>query len=102
MTRGRGSRLALALCAALVDAPALDAQTRTGTVSGRVTDASTGSPVPAVQVRVAGTNLGAMSDAQGAYTIRGVPEGTIELQTLRVGFTSPSGRRSPWPAASAT
>jgi TonB-linked SusC/RagA family outer membrane protein len=84
-------RLALAAVvvvhlAALAALP-LDAQaTRQSTLSGRVTDAVSGAPVEAAQVRVLGTNLGAVADADGRYTIRGVPAGTVELRALRVGY----------------
>jgi TonB-linked SusC/RagA family outer membrane protein len=59
---------------------------QTGIVTGRVTDAATSQPIASVQVGVIGTNLGAQSNVEGQYTIRGVPAGTAELRVLRVGF----------------
>src|SRR5688572_4113063 len=85
-------RLALAAAAAVVHLAALgpqslDAQAaRQSTITGRVTDVVSGAPVEAAQVRVLGTNLGAVADAEGRYTIRGVPAGTHELRALRVGY----------------
>jgi len=49
------------------------------TISGRITSADDGSPLPGVNVRVQGTtNVGTISDAQGQYTIR-VPQGLTAL-----------------------
>jgi len=86
---GRRSGLALgvALLAALAPPTATAAAQGTrGTLSGRVTDAISGAPVPAAQVRVLGTTLGALTDAQGRYTLRGVPVGALDVQALRVGY----------------
>jgi TonB-linked SusC/RagA family outer membrane protein len=44
------------------------------------------------QVQVVGTNFGAQTNAQGVYTIRGVPAGSVEVRALRVG--SAEQRRS--------
>jgi TonB-linked SusC/RagA family outer membrane protein len=63
------------------------AQSQQGTITGRVTDASTGRPIPSVQLSVIGTNLGTQSNAEGQYTIRGVGAGSVELRALRVGYT---------------
>ncbi len=59
-------------CAA--DSPA---QTTTGKVSGRVTDARTEEALAGVSVAVVGTRLGAVTDANGEYTILGFPPGAI-------------------------
>jgi hypothetical protein len=90
----RANRRRLALCGAAVvvhlatlGSHALGAQgARQQTVTGRVTDAVSGAPVEAAQIRVLGTTLGAVADADGRYTIRGVPAGTIEVRALRVGY----------------
>ena len=60
--------------------------TRQGIISGRVTDQSTGLPVPMSAVVVTGTNLGAITNDSGVYTIRAVPAGTHQLRANRVGF----------------
>lgn len=72
---------------AVMLAPALgSAQQSSGTVTGTVTDRTTGRPVGDVQVVVQGTQRGAITNAQGRFTITGVPAGTHQLSTRRVGF----------------
>ncbi len=63
----------------------LEAQ-QTGTVSGTVLEAMTHEPVSSAQVTVAGTDLGALSDAEGAYRIEGVPVGPGEIRIQRLGY----------------
>jgi TonB-linked SusC/RagA family outer membrane protein len=90
----RATRRRLALCgaAAVVHLATLGSGlvvaqgARQQTIAGRVTDAVSGAPVEAAQIRVLGTTLGAVADGDGRYTIRGVPAGTIELRALRVGY----------------
>src|SRR4051812_6202191 len=43
-----------------------------GTVTGRVTDAANGQPVPEVRVFVVSTNIFAVTNADGRYTVRNV------------------------------
>jgi TonB-linked SusC/RagA family outer membrane protein len=57
------------------------------TISGRVTDATTGEPIAAAQISVVGTTFGAGTNSEGRYTIRGVRAGTVELRVLRVGYS---------------
>ena len=57
-----------------------------GRVSGRVLDALSGQPVAAAQVGVVGTQLGAQTNSDGVYTIRGVAAGSVEIRVLRVGY----------------
>ncbi|MFQ5751453.1 MAG: TonB-dependent receptor domain-containing protein [bacterium] len=54
-----------------------------GKVRGIVTDAQTGDPLPATNVVIEGTTLGASSDLNGAYVVLGVPPG---LYTVRADF----------------
>jgi TonB-linked SusC/RagA family outer membrane protein len=58
-----------------------------GSVTGQVTDAATGHPVAAAQVRVAGTTLGAQTNTEGQYAIRGVTAGRVQILALRVGYS---------------
>ena len=58
---------------------------QTGTVAGRVTDAA-GEALPGVNVVLAGTRLGAATDAGGRYSIAAVPPGTYTAIASAVGF----------------
>ena len=65
--------------------PAL-AQT-VGTVTGRVTDASSGSPVADAQVRVVGLTTGVMTRTDGSYRVALAP-GRYELRVSRIGYAA--------------
>ncbi len=67
-----------------VGAPRAVAQ-GTGTIRGKVTDALTKRPVDGVQVYVAGTDLGTLTNADGRYQFS-VRAGEVELRTRRVGY----------------
>ena len=58
----------------------------TGKIAGRVTDATTGEPLPGVNVVIVGTTQGAVSDADGYYSIIKVKPGTYSVQASIVGF----------------
>jgi len=77
------------LALTLLASPAIAAGQETGTIRGRVSDASTGAPLLGVQVRVDGTTVGSQTDADGTYSVSGVPVGTRSVTTRRVGY-SPS------------
>jgi iron complex outermembrane receptor protein len=62
----------------------LAAQAATGRISGRVTDA-TQAPVAGARLTLSGTRLAGVSDVDGRYAIAGVPTGTYELRTVRIG-----------------
>ncbi len=80
---GRWLTTSLILGTFLVAAPlGAVAQAQTGTITGAVTGPQ-GEPLAGAQVSVEGTGLGALSGADGTYTVRNVPAGT---QTLRVTF----------------
>ena len=55
-------------------------------IAGRVTDQTTGAPIPDARVLIVGTTLGAMTAADGRYAVHNVPAGTIEVRVLHVGF----------------
>src|SRR5688500_3316258 len=75
-----------ALVLALAAAPAAVGAQQVGTISGQVTDAASGQPVPVAQIQVVGTNLGAVANDQGRYTLRGVPARAVIVRVLRVGY----------------
>ena len=64
----------------------LGAQQVTGTVSGRVTDASIGRGLPDVAVTVSGTRIGTLTGPNGEYTLSGVPVGPRTLTVRRIGY----------------
>jgi len=56
-------------------------------VRGRVTDRESGQPVPSAQVVVVGSiNIGAITNANGDYLLRGVPAGAVVLRVSRIGY----------------
>jgi hypothetical protein len=58
-----------------------------GTVTGRVTAAEGAhQPIAEARIIVIGANATAVTNEDGKYTLRGVREGNVELQVLRVGF----------------
>ena len=57
-----------------------------GRISGAVTDASTGDPLPGVNVVVGGTTRGAATDLEGEYFILNVPPGRYELRASMIGY----------------
>jgi TonB-linked SusC/RagA family outer membrane protein len=87
-----GQRSAVHSCvlAALLGVSAVDAaraQSAQGSITGRVTDAATGQPIAAVQLIVLGTAAGAMTGADGQYTIRAVGAGSVTVRALRIGYS---------------
>ena len=64
------------------------AQSQTGKIQGTVTDASTGEPLPGVNVVVVGTGLGTATDVDGNYFILRVPPGLNSVQASFVGFVT--------------
>lgn len=79
--RGRRAGAAIGLLAALSWAPSsLLAKESRGTVQGFVYDATTGGPLPQVQVEMTGeVKVAATTTAAGRFTIEGVPAGTYAI-----------------------
>lgn len=65
--------------------PALPELTQ-GVVTGRVTDAATGSPVDGALVDIVDTQLSDKTGADGRFTLHGVPEGTHTVEVRRLGY----------------
>jgi len=78
-------RLVVLLVAALGLA-AGPAQAQQGTVTGTVVEADGAAPLPAVNVGLAGTSLGAATDETGRFTISNVPVGTYTVEASLVGY----------------
>jgi TonB-dependent SusC/RagA subfamily outer membrane receptor len=63
-----------------------EAVARVSTVTGTVTDAASGRPVPGAQVTIADTRLGAVTGETGRYTIANVPPGPVTVSVRRIGY----------------
>ncbi|MFB6097874.1 MAG: SusC/RagA family TonB-linked outer membrane protein, partial [Salinibacter sp.] len=61
---------------------------QTGTITGKVTDAKTGNPLPGVNVALMDINRGAATGGQGNYTIENIPVGTYTLRASFVGYNT--------------
>ncbi|HET6569825.1 MAG TPA: TonB-dependent receptor, partial [Rhodothermales bacterium] len=81
-------RLAKLLCLLALLLPTSAALAQTGKIAGRVTDASTGDPLPGVAVMIEGTTQGSATDLDGYYTILNVRPGTYNLQATFVGYAN--------------
>jgi TonB-linked SusC/RagA family outer membrane protein len=61
-------------------------QAATGAIEGRITEASSGRPLAAAQVVVAGTTVGAATNDNGSYRIANAPARQVELRVRLIGF----------------
>jgi TonB-linked SusC/RagA family outer membrane protein len=77
---------ALVAAAFTVSPQGLAAQVGTGTVTGRVTDGSTGGPVAQARVLLEGTTNGTLTADNGSFTLRQLPAGSLTLVVSRVGY----------------
>ncbi|MDZ7288989.1 MAG: TonB-dependent receptor [candidate division KSB1 bacterium] len=59
-----------------------------GVIAGTVQDQKTRELLPGTNIMVEGTTLGAASDIDGRFLIRGVPAGTYRLQASLLGYVS--------------
>ena len=62
------------------------AQAQRGAVVGRVTDKTSGAPISAAQIVIAGTSRGTTSGSDGRYRIPNLPAGVVQVRVLRLGF----------------
>lgn len=65
---------------------ALHAQVATGTLTGRVSDAATGKSLQGAIVWIATTTIRGTTNAEGRYTLPGLPAGTHRLEVDYVGL----------------
>lgn len=77
---------ALAVCLVATALGTTQAAAQQASVSGRVTDSASGRPVASAQVVIVGTSLGAQTNADGVYTIRGAAAGPATLRILSIGY----------------
>ncbi len=64
----------------------IKAQTDYGTITGRITDAKFGEPLPFVRIQVVDSKLGTVSQADGRYSFR-VPAGEYTLRVSSIGYS---------------
>jgi len=74
--------------ATLVKRPEGEPVLQLGTITGTVTAAGTGTPLPRAIVSVVGTSLSADADATGHYTLSGVPVGTQRVRARMLGYAA--------------
>lgn len=60
----------------------------TGKIAGRIVDKDTGEPLPAVNVTIQGTTMGAATDINGDYFILNIPVGTYSLRATMISYTN--------------
>ncbi len=75
-------------CIACTAASAADPAGATGVVTGSVSSAEDGKPLGGALVKVAGTGLSGVTDADGRFRIEGVPAGTRYLEATHPAFES--------------
>lgn len=78
--------LSTAVLLLLVALPGVALAQGTGTLAGRVVDATTGETLPGANVRIEATTLGAAANMSGEYRIIGVPVGTYNVTASFAGY----------------
>src|SRR5690606_4753535 len=73
-------------CLALLLMAAGPALAQTGTITGTVTDATTGQPLVGAQVVVVGTNLSVPTNQSGRFLIPGVAAGERQVRASMIGY----------------
>lgn len=86
----RGIRIPFVLALIAGALPGVATSQELGRITGRVTDRANQAALPGVQVFVAGTQRGAVTDDDGRYNIAGVPPGTVQVRVRRVGYEAAS------------
>ncbi|MBM3416783.1 MAG: TonB-dependent receptor [Bacteroidetes bacterium] len=58
------------------------------TLSGKITDAATGSPLPGASVYLADDKIGTVADADGRYIITNIPDGHHVVEVSHTGYST--------------
>ena len=61
-------------------------QENSGSIMGKVVDATTKKPIPGVNIFLLGTNIGAATNEEGNYTIKNIPVGNYQIRASAIGF----------------
>lgn len=88
MMKAIRTKLSLGGLLLLLCVPTLIWAGTTGKIVGTISDAQTGEKLPAVNVLVEGTSMGAAADLDGYYFILNVPPGTYNLKAAMIGYQS--------------
>jgi TonB-dependent SusC/RagA subfamily outer membrane receptor len=87
MRLSRVPRVALTLARAIaIVATSASVAWAQGTITGTVTAQGSAQPLEEVRVIVIGTSVFTTTGADGRYTLRNVPAGTVDIRVLRVGY----------------
>jgi TonB-dependent receptor len=70
------------------------------TLSGTVKDAKSGEPLPGANIVLVGTGIGAATDVNGRYIIRGIPAGDYPVKVSFVGYRTYESKLTIDPSAS--
>lgn len=82
-----GSMIVLCVATAQTAAPGqIESSMTTGVVQGSVRGVQTQRPIPSATIAVEGTTLSTTADADGRFTIAGVPVGVIALRVDAAGY----------------
>jgi TonB-linked SusC/RagA family outer membrane protein len=92
--RLRQTRLPLLLPALALGVVTAAGAQGTGIVRGTVSDSMSQRPVPGAQVAIVGGTLGALTNDDGVYVIRGVPVGAATVRVQRIGYAAAEQRVS--------
>lgn len=76
------------LCLCCLPALGLSQPTQRATLTGKITNATTGEPLPFASVYINSTTRGTNTDEKGGFTLSNVPFGTTELVVSYTGFTA--------------
>lgn len=74
----------------LASVPGSSAYAQQASITGRVTDLTTGQGIAEVQLVVAGTNQSGFTNAEGRYSLRGVSPGVLTVRFTRIGYADAS------------
>jgi len=75
------------LFSSLVWVAQLGAQDSTGTVTGKVVDATTQQALPSVEVAIAGSPHRMLTHIDGSFLLSGIPAGIHRLRATRIGYS---------------
>jgi TonB-linked SusC/RagA family outer membrane protein len=80
----------VAMLAALLVGPTLEAQQATGVITGRITVRGTSDPLGDARVTVVGTAIAVFTNTNGEYRIAAAPVGRTQVTAYKIGYSSAS------------